>query len=133
MKKFLSLPLAALAGCMAEAPPADLSAEAESRLAAQLEGRVAGPPQSCVRQQDLLGNESVGEGAIVFRARTSGLVYVNRPAAGCPEIRAGRALVTRTTMTQLCRGDIAEVIDPVSGISYGACGLGDFTPYRRVR
>ena len=133
MKKFLSIPLAALAGCMAEAPPAEVSAEAESRLAAQLEGRVAGPPQSCVRQQDLLGNESVGEGAIVFRARTSGLVYVNRPAAGCPEVRHGRALKTRTTSTQLCRGDIAEVVDPLSGMSYGACGLGDFIPYRRMR
>jgi hypothetical protein len=58
---------------------------------------------------------------------------VNRPPGGCPELKFSRALITRTTSNQLCRGDIATVFDTVSGIQFGSCGLGDFTPYRRVR
>jgi hypothetical protein len=61
------------------------------------------------------------------------MIYVNRPAGGCPELRVGYALKTRTTSSQLCRGDIVEVFDPLNGFSSGACALGDFTPYRRLR
>ena len=135
MKKILALSLAVLTGgCMAERPMEVNDARTQTRLAEELQGRVqAGPPQSCVPQRNLRGNESAGEGAIIFRGPSSDLVYVNRPPAGCPEIRAGRAIKVRTTQTQLCRGDIVEVFDPVSGFGYGGCGLGDFTPYRRQR
>ena len=131
MKKIIALSAAALtAGCTAERPM-EMSAEAQSQLTAELDGRVAGPPQNCVSRRDLQGNRSVGEGAIIFQGRSSGIVYVNRPPAGCPELDFGRALLTRSPSTQLCSGDIATVFDPVSGIQYGSCGLGEFTPYRR--
>ncbi len=91
----------------------------------------SGPAQSCVNHRDLGGNKSVGD-AILFSGK-GGRVYVNRPAGGCANINLGRALVTRTTSTQLCRGDIASVVDPVSGANYGGCGLGEFVPYKRVR
>jgi hypothetical protein len=132
MKKIIALSAAALtAGCMAE-PPMEMSAQAQSMLTAELDGRVqAGPPQSCVSQLNLGGNRSVGEGAIIFGDRNDNLVYVNRPRAGCPELDSGRALKTRTPSTRLCAGDIVEVFDPVNGFSYGSCGLGEFTPYRR--
>jgi hypothetical protein len=133
MKKIIILSAAALtAGCMAD-PPMEMSAQAQSQLAVALDGRVAGPPRNCVPQRDLRGNRSAGEGAIIFNTQSRDLIYVNRPAGGCPELDFGRALKTRTTSTQLCAGDIAEVFDPVSGVSSGACGLGEFTPYRRVR
>jgi hypothetical protein len=112
----------------------EMSGEARSMLAAELDGRVqAGPPQSCVPYRNLGGNRSVGEGAIIFGDRNANLVYVNRPRAGCPELDSGRALKTRTPSTRLCTGDIVEVFDPVNGFSYGSCGLGEFTPYRRRR
>jgi hypothetical protein len=134
MKTLLALPMIALtAGCMAERPM-EMSASAQSQLAEELQGRVqAGPPQSCVSTRTLGGNQSVGEGAIIFRTVGSNLVYVNRPPAGCPEIGTGRAIRIRTTTNRFCAGDIAEVFDPVQGFSYGACGLGEFTPYRRPR
>jgi hypothetical protein len=67
MKMLVSLPLALLAaGCTAEREPVEMSAAAQSRLAAELNGRVAGPPQSCVSQRGLRGNRSAGEGAIIF-------------------------------------------------------------------
>jgi hypothetical protein len=109
------------------------AAEDEADLAAALSGRIAGPPQDCVNQGDLGGNKSYGRGVILFSGRTNDVVFVNRPAGSCPDLNFGRALKTLTTTTQLCRGDIVTVFDPISGTEYGGCGLGEFTPYRRAR
>jgi hypothetical protein len=131
MKKLLALSFAALAVGCAPSEPVELSAAEQGLLAQELRGRTAGPTVACVNQRDLRGNRSIGEGVILFDGPV-GTVYVNRPAAGCPVLDSSRALITRTTSTQLCRGDIATVVDPVSNFSYGACSLGDFTPYRRT-
>ena len=48
-----------------------------------------------------------------------------------PELNPFRALRTKTTTGQLCRGDIVSVFDATSGIEYGSCGLGDFVEYRK--
>lgn len=133
MRYWMMLAAAGLAsGCTAD-EPIETAAADEARLAAQLAGyEPAGPPVNCVSLRDLDGNRSAGEGAIVFAGR-GGRKWVNRPAGGCPSLEFGRALRTRTSSTQLCRGDIATVFDPVARIEYGGCGLGDFEPYRRVR
>jgi len=130
MKKSL-FALAALAGCTAQTPP-EMTEAQQASLADTLAGYTAGPTVSCVNQRLLRDNRSYGEGVIVFTGTTRSTLWVNRPAAGCPELRSSRALRTRTPSTQLCRGDIAVVFDPVSGIEYGSCALGDFTPYRRA-
>jgi hypothetical protein len=135
MKTFLALTLAAAAA--ASCAPADPVATAERaerdemELAEAISGRVAGEPLSCVNQRDLRGNRSAGEGAIIFEG-PGDAIYVNRPPAGCPDMNFGRALQTRTTSNRLCRGDIVTVFDPLNGTTYGACGLGDFVPYRRT-
>jgi hypothetical protein len=136
MMKMLAFSVLALGlgGCTAttdDTAAQTRAARADTQLAEATRGRVAGPPVSCVSQRLLRGNKSAGEGAIIFEG-TNGLVYVNRPPAGCPELNTFRALQTRTIGTQLCRGDIATVFDPTSGMFYGSCGLGDFVPYRRV-
>ena len=106
--------------------------DTEAKLAEALRGyEQSGPAESCVSHRKLGGNKSVGD-AILFHGQT-GRVYVNRPPGGCPNVNLGRSLVTRTTGSRLCRGDIATVVDPVSGASYGGCGLGEFVPYKRVR
>jgi hypothetical protein len=139
MKTIIILSAAILAaGCtysggpQASARAQEQAAEGEGDLSAALSGRIAGPPQDCVNEADLGGNKSYGRGVILFSGRTNDVVYVNRPAAGCPGLNFGRALKTRTTTTQLCRGDIVTVFDPVSGTEYGGCSLGEFTPYRRA-
>ncbi|WP_324748985.1 hypothetical protein SH591_09895 [Sphingomonas sp. LY54] len=135
----LSAVVALLGGCAYDrGPEAAARAEAEmaedaANLEQALAGRVAEDPQSCVNSRDLAGNKSFGEGAILFRGRTNSTVYVNRPPTGCPDLSYGRALKVRTISTRLCRGDIINVFDPVSGVEYGSCSLGDFTPYRRGR
>ncbi|TFI57238.1 hypothetical protein E2493_16165 [Sphingomonas parva] len=131
MKAFLAVcALGLVAGCADQAAP-ELSESDEARLGAELANyEQAGRTVDCVNSRDLRGNRSAGEAAIIF----DGLgrrVWVNRPPAGCPSLEHGRALRTSTPSTRLCRGDIATVFDPVSGISYGSCGLGAFTPYER--
>ena len=133
MKKAVTLSLLALCAACTDQRPIEPSAEARSQLAVAVEGREAGPPQDCVSQRDLTSNRSAGEGALIFETRSRNLIYVNRPPAGCPTLDSGRTLISRTPSDRLCRGDIVNVADLVSGTSYGSCGLGDFTPYRRVR
>lgn len=123
--------IATVAVC-AGARPAPRESD-DSRLAAALQGyEQSGPAVSCVSLRDLRGNKSAGD-AILFDGPTSSTLWVNRPAGGCPDLNNGRALQTRTTSTQLCRGDIATVFDTLTGTPYGGCGLADFTPYRRVK
>ena len=127
-----SLLVLAIAGCTAEEEVGSTAAAPSPALAAELAGRTAGDPVPCVSQRDLRGNRSASDGAILFEG-PGDIVYVNRPPGGCPTLNSGRTLVTRTTSSRLCRGDIVTVVDPVSGIEFGACGLGDFVPYRRGR
>ena len=121
-----------LAGCTTGEDP-DLSTEAESRLIAELEGYVPdGPSVSCVRSPEVQGNRTVGRDAIVFSG-SAGRKWVNRTRGSCPSLEFGRALRFRMTAPQLCSGEIAAVFDPATNMEYGACALGEFTPYRRAR
>ena len=72
----------------------------------------------------------VDESAIIYEL-SSKRWLVNFPAGGCSALRPDRVLVTRTPSDELCRGDIARIIDPPTPIEYGSCGLGDFVPYTR--
>ena len=129
MSKAIILPALLLVGCTVNEPP-EARADSEARLATELaKYEQAGEPVACVPHTQLKGNRSAGD-AIIFDG-TGGRIWVNRPAGGCPTLDHGRALQTRTSGSQLCRGDIATVFDPVSGTTWGGCGLGDFTPYER--
>jgi hypothetical protein len=131
MRHLILLASACLAAGCTTNEPVETAANDEAKLAAELAGyEPAGPPVSCVSMRDLDGNRSAGETAIIFDGH-SGKKWVNRPAGGCPTLGLGRALRTRTSGTQLCRGDIATVFDPGSLTEFGGCGLGDFEPYRR--
>jgi hypothetical protein len=141
MKAIIVLLFAAIltTGCAGvRGPQASANAQAqaakdEADLAAALSGRTAGLPQDCVNEHDLGDNRTYGRSIILFSGRTDEVVYVNRLPVGCPGLDFGRALKTRTTTSQLCRGDVVTVLDPASGAEYGSCSLGEFTPYRRTR
>lgn len=131
---FACAALSALAatGCMAgsEEPP-PLSPQARADIDAALAGRTAGPPEQCVRQQELRGNRPIGENAILFEGRGD-VVYLNRPSGTCDGLRPWSALRFRTVNTTLCAGELAVVFDPRTGMEYGGCSLGRFIPYRRA-
>jgi hypothetical protein len=136
MKQIIALAALALtAGCTAASAEDEAIARAdgETKLAAELRDyRQSGEPMSCVPLRNLGNNRSAGEGVVIFGGNTSRL-YVNRPSGGCPLLRIGTALSVRTSGTQICRGDIVSVFDPQTGVNFGSCGLGDFTPYERRR
>lgn len=116
--------------CVSAAPHRDDEAQLAKALAGYTQ---SGPPTDCVSQRELGDNRSAGESAIIFYSNIGDRLWVNRPAGGCPDLNHGSALVTRTPSDQLCRGDIARVVDPVAHMTEGSCALGDFTPYQRVR
>lgn len=105
---------------------------ARARAARILDNRVAGQPVACVSHRLLRGSQSLDDGGILFGGNDA-LVYVNRPPAGCPNLDNGRILITHTSGSQLCRGDIVTVREPSGGPEVGSCSLGDFTPMRRAR
>lgn len=130
MNRIILIPLAVLAASCT-APPPEMTAAQREDLSQVLAGRTALPPLSCISRTRLGGNRGYGEEAILFGYPNDRTVYVNQPPGGCPKLTRFRALRTSSPSLQLCSGDIVTVFDPSSGIEYGGCGLGEFTPYRR--
>lgn len=118
-----------LCACATASEAPQRSASAQRQYDHLLAGRVAGAPEKCLPTYRSNDMTVIDDDTILFRdGRTT---YVNHPLGGCNNLhQSGRALVTRNFGPQLCRGDLATVIDNTSGMSVGACSLGDFIPYR---
>lgn len=122
--------VAALCACQTAATePEQRSARAQKTYDGMLAGKVAGQPVRCLptfRSNDLV---AIDESTILFRdGRT---VYVNQPLGSCYGLgRFNNTLVTKTLGGNLCRGDLARVVDLTTGVNAGSCALGDFVPYR---
>lgn len=126
MRGLLILVAAVLAA--APAASADRTKDAAA-LARATAGRVAGAPVDCLDRRRSNDFQIAGRN-LIFRVSPR-LTYVNQVSPGC-EIGAPRqALVFRSPSSQLCRGDIAESVDPVAGAGLGSCALGQFVPYER--
>ncbi len=149
MTNFLSTPLARLAStggiaalALVAASPAlaDENSEAgedaveltegEERLARLLEGRVAGEPQTCIRQR-LNDRVTVIDGtAYVYgRGRT---IYVQRTRDPEDIDRFDTLVSRRFNGSQICKMDIVTTIDPVVGVFTGVVFFDDFIPYTRA-
>ena len=108
---------------------ADAEAGARAALERELAGRVPGRPQSCVSQLELRGSLKAYGDTLVYAAGPDRLV--NRTSGGCERVGNDAILVTRTSSSQLCRGDIATTLDQTARFQNGSCSLGDFVRYRR--
>lgn len=120
-----------LAACATTAEDsAERSPEAQQLLARYLDGRTAGQPQSCLpsfRSHDMV---VVDERTILFRdgANRVWRTEVQGPCNGLG--RPGTALLTRQFGSgQLCRGEVAQILDTTGGFTIGSCSFGDFVPY----
>lgn len=108
------------------------SARSAEKLAKALAGRSAGPPVSCISNGRGSTMQVIDDNTILFRE--GGTVYVQKPGGGCHGLGSGYSLVTRIAGTnRLCRGQIGEVVDRVSGFTYSSCVFDDFVPYRKAR
>ncbi len=102
------------------------------KLAKALAGRAAGAPVSCIGNSRGSDMQVIDDNTILFRE--GGTVYVQKPSGGCHGLETGYSLVTRMAGTnRLCRGQIGEIVDRVSGFTYSSCVFGDFVPYRKAR
>jgi hypothetical protein len=123
-----------VASCTVAPPQQELAAQAameQSRLGVELAGRVAGAPVACLPAYATNRQTTISDNIILFR--DAGTIYRNDPPGGCPGLGSGHyALLTQNPTGQLCRGDIAHVIDTQSHMIAGSCTFSDFVPYRRA-
>ncbi len=98
----------------------------EKRLA----GRVAGKPRSCLNRHEAQ-NMSVHDGMLLYRVNAR-LTYRN-DLNGCRQLREHDLIVTRLYgSSQLCRGDIAEIVNRTGYFPKGSCAFGEFVPYAKA-
>ena len=86
-----------------------------------------GKPRQCVPLRDVQQTRSVGSDVILFRTGVNQW-YRNDLRTPCPGIRDDRTLVFRTPSGSACALDTVDIIDAVTRIEHGFCGLGQFTP-----
>ena len=130
----IALIVSALAACTTAPQPMSQSAEAEAHLGKLLAGKTAGAPISCLQSFRSGNMIVVDDNTVVFRD-SARRVYRNDFRGGsCNNLGSGRyTLLTKSSGSGLCSGDIAQVVDLGSGISFGSCVLGDFVPYTNPR
>ena len=126
----LLLAVAALTGCMTQPPPATRSAEAQAEFQKLTAGKVAGRPMTCLPHSRAGNMVPIDNRTVVFKDGSR--VYVNHLIGECSLLKSGfYTLVTRSSGTGLCRGDIADVADLSTGSVLGSCAIGDWVPYTR--
>jgi hypothetical protein len=116
-------------GCSLPGPLS--TANSQGDLAKELEGRVAGAPESCVATSASQGLRVVDPRTLVYQS--GGRVWVNRLAADCPGLRPLDTVVVEVHGGRYCRGDRVRGLSPGTTIPGPTCPLGDFVPYRLVR
>ena len=118
-----------LAGCATVTQPAS---GPDPRLAAALEGRVAGRPQNCIRLDQATGNE-IYRDAILYRPSRRTFWLADAPGCGSSRGHNDFILVQNVFGSQLCRGDIVRMVERAGGFGAGACAIRGFTPYTKPK
>jgi hypothetical protein len=124
-----------LASCTAAPEQVQRSAENQAELAKLLAGKVAQRPITCLPHQYSTDMRVIDDQTIAYRdgGYRTYVAHMNGPCSGLAN--GTSALVTHLYGTaDLCRGDIARVIDTAGGgFTIGSCSFGDFIPYVKPR
>ncbi|MCW3848571.1 hypothetical protein OF829_15150 [Sphingomonas sp. LB-2] len=108
------------------------AAAPEQTLEQRLEGLTPGKAVSCISQRDVTQVKGYGNTFLYIQGRNK--VWRTETNGGCEGLaKRDDILVTRTTMSQYCRGDVVETHDRSGGHFTGVCSLGEFTPYTKAR
>ena len=124
---------AALAAGLVTAPivPAAAKIETgEAKLARITTGRTPGKAVDCINL-GLSNNDSEKLPGLGMAYRQGSTWYVNLFQGDCPGLRDDTIVITKLHMSQLCRGDIADLRMSGANIPVGSCVFGDFTPYTK--
>lgn len=129
----LTLPiLLLLAGCATGAGDSGEGARQPkqiAKVAEALRGLTPGKPQNCIDQSRVQQIKTFENTILYEYSRRE--IYRNDTSAGCFGLRTGDIVVTRTPSGQLCQGEIIRTVDGGTRTPSGACGLGQFVPYRK--
>ena len=118
----------ALAGCATQPPAPTRTAQAQAELNQLIAGKSAGTPFTCLQHYRSDDMVRIDESTVAFKQGRR--VYVNHLIGACSNLDSSfYALVTKSSGTGLCRGDIAYVTDVSTGTIVGSCAIGDFVPY----
>ena len=129
----LLLTAAALAGCTTQPPNPNEAAEAQAKLAQLTAGKVAGAPRTCLPPSLRSRNMVIIDDSTIAFEDGRNRTYVNHLRGACDNLRPGfNTLVVRSGGSGTCSGDIADVADVRTGMTYGSCSLGEFVPYTRA-
>ena len=117
---------------MAAALPAGAArVDPETRLAKELQGRVAGKPVDCIQLHTIQSSQIFEKTAILYKAGSTW--YLNRPVSGSNFLQSDDVLLTDTHSSDLCRVDIVRLLDPSTHFPSGSLGLGQFVPYTKPK
>jgi hypothetical protein len=112
------------------APRAEKHPTGEEKLAKLLAGREPGKPVDCISLSTARDTTVIDKTAIVYN--DGGTLYVNRPN-NADQLDSDSILVTKTSLSQLCRLDTVQLVDRSSLRTWrGFVGLEQFVPWRRV-
>jgi hypothetical protein len=109
------------------------SPQAQQKFDRLVAGMVAKPPVPCMSTFHAYQTTVIDEETVGFRFSGNRL-YVAHLPGGCSNLATPPyTIVTRQVgSAQLCRGDIATIVDPHNGFTVGSCVFGDFTPYTKA-
>jgi len=119
-----------LACCTTAPEPTHRAADKQQELEKLLAGKVAQRPVNCLPHYSANDMRVIDDETIAYRD-SGRRTYVTHMNGVCSNLAAGHsALVTRLVGSpDVCRGDIAHVVDTATGMTIGSCSYGDFTPY----
>jgi Family of unknown function (DUF6491) len=121
---------AGLAACSTAPDPVTRSAQGQAEYDMILAGKVAGTPIDCLPRFDSNDMRAIDDQTAIFRVNPS-KAYVTHFNGQCNNLGdPGYALVTKQAgSSNLCRGDIAQMIQTSTGVIVGSCVIGSFVPY----
>lgn len=95
--------------------------------------KVVGEGETCIRTQAIRQSKVRSDQVIDFEMR-GGKVYRSTLPNRCPRLGFEEAFSYRTSINQLCKQDIIQVVTPLAGqLDTGpSCGLGEFVPVEYV-
>lgn len=111
--------------CAGTANRLDVAADAE--LTRLVSNRVAGKPVHCINLRQIRSSHVVARKAIIYEV-SHRLFYVNQPRWGSESLSNDSVLMSRTSSSSLCDGEIIRLLDP-SLNERGAIALSEFVPY----
>ena len=107
------------------------TADSRRDLAELAAFRAVGEPRSCIQISRIRQSRVLSDKVIDFELRGGGRLRNTLPIS-CPRLGFEERFTYRTTIGQLCSGDIITVLQE-PGLSAGpSCGLGQFQQVERV-